>query len=211
MSQGNARERKAKLKLTTLQQLNVNRKYHGCNIGVINDQVSVIVAGGIGSNNTQLKSVEYLSILPNKISNEDDSVKFNDTKASQDSVQFRKPHKTIANIHKNVVTANIRYIIGDGWKNLPPMQVERTHFPTIIVGTAELSVAGGKCLHEDKLNCSKIETLNSTSCEWRYNQQHLHGIRYNHNYGEMPLMLCKHNQKGCSSILKDSFVVGSEC
>ena len=187
------------LKLTRLPRLNIRRKYHGCSTGMINNQLSVIVAGGFGVNATILKSVEYLSFSArylNKKSTYNDSIQFNLNENAIRSQRNLQSVKKLVSSVKHTFTLNIttntkiRAKKKNEWKKLPSMKIPRSHFPTIITSTDNILIAGGNCLPADIKECKKVEKLNTTSCEWQYDKEQLLSIRYNHNSGEIPLMFC---------------------
>ena len=174
------------LELTKMPHLDINRMYHGCTKGIINDSISIIVAGGIGENDEPLTSIEYLTISINqqmKMPIHSDAVIFSDEEDGVNEVNDEK------------------------WKKLPSMKIARSHFPTIIFSNGALSIAGGKCIPDNTTKCNIIEVLNVKTCQWGFDKHQLSGTRYNHNDAQMPLINCN-NQLPCSTI-RDGFNVGN--
>ena len=81
-----------KLKLYVLPPLNTKRMYHGCSTSIINDRLSVIVAGGIGEDGNLLSSIEYFSLQDNEIKimpkTYSEQVVFSNNKDNKDSIHF---------------------------------------------------------------------------------------------------------------------------
>ena len=218
---GSRNKEKVYLKASELSQLNVPRKYHGCEKGVINDEFSIIVAGGIGINGTRLKSVEYISLKRhnlNESTRKNDAVIFEDTQKKKQltrkSKRFQKYHTFLALDEIKTISSTIvgiedpvRKKFVKEWKNLPPMEIARSHFPTIIAANSTISIVGGKCNQRDMKYCNSVESFNGKTCRWAIDTRYLKTIRYNHNSAEIPLIFC--HSRNSHSIIKDGFIVGS--
>ena len=181
------------LKVTELPRLSVKRMYHGCSIGMINDRLSLIVAGGVGEDGNPLSSIEYL-ILYEQMKTEpkiySDSVVFTDSNDNKNSVKFENGLQSVKDLLTQTVKQNNKEVSGKKWKMLPSMKIARSYFPTIIISDQTLTIVGGKCAAKDALNCNSIEMLNTSSCEWSFDEQHLGGTRYNHNSAKLSSTVC---------------------
>ena len=208
------------MKFSKLPKLNFQRKYHGCGKGMISNDLSIIVAGGIGINNTTLKSVEYLPLKLHDIrgsSTNSDSVIFKESPRkiapTQKSTALQKYHTFLASEEKSVEPTKIgiedsaKSTFDNEWMSLPPMKIARSYFPTIIASNGTLSIVGGDCTPMDRKYCKLVESFDKDTCNWQHDTLRLKSIRYNHNSAEIPLLFC-HTYKS-NPIVKDGFVVGS--
>ena len=169
-------KQKYHLDISRLPPLTVKRKYQGCTKGNINDKSAIIVAGGIGENDQGLKSVEYLTFLNSNQNDGSNNKELATLTPYSDSFHFG-----VRRMDNNT----------DKWNELPHMTVARSRFPTLIVSNNELLIVGGKCLPKvDESHCTVVERLNTTQCRWISIDEHLEGIRYDHNSGEIPLSSC---------------------
>ena len=204
------------MKFSKLPQLNFQRKYHGCGQGIINNDLSIIVAGGIGMKNTTLKSVEYLPLKTHDIrgsSSTSDSVIFKDTpkkitptqksKGLQKYLTFLASEKNFVEPTKIGNEDSATSTFDNEWMSLHPMKIARSHFPTIIASNGTLSIVGGDCTPMDRTYCEIVESFDKHTCNWEHDTHRLKSIRYNHNSAEIPLLFCS------NPIVKDGFVVGS--
>ena len=116
--------------------------------------------------------------------------------------------RNVTKLINNIVKTETNDVKGEKWKQLPSMRLSRYHFPTIITHENKLAIVGGKCIPEELMNCKKIEVINTTSCEWGFDDQYLDGIRYNHNSAKISMASCA-NSSSCSNI-KNGFVVGEQ-
>ena len=181
------------LKVTELPRLSVKRMYHGCNIGMINDRLSLIVAGGIGEDGNPLSSVEYLVFheqMKSKPKTYSDSVVFADSNHDKNSITFEEGIQSVKNLLTQTVKQNNKEVSVKKWRMLPSMKIARSHFPTIIISDRTLTIVGGKCAAKDALNCNSIEILDTSTCEWGFDEQHLGGTRYSHNSAKISLTSC---------------------
>ena len=203
------------MKFSKLPQLKFQRKYHGCGKGMINNDLSIIVAGGIGINNTTLKSVEYLPLKLHDIrgsSTNSDSVIFEAAPRKSTHTQkytgLQKYHTFLASEEKSVEPTEIgiedsaKSTFDDEWMSLHPMKMARSYFPTLIASNGTLSIVGGDCTPMDRKYCKLVESFDKDSCNWEHDAHRLKSIRYNHNSAEIPLLYCH-------PIVKDGFIVGS--
>ena len=204
------------MKFSQLPQLKFQRKYHGCGKGMINNDLSIIVAGGIGINNTTLKSVEYLPLKLHDIrgsSTNSDSVIFEAAPRKSTHTQkytgLQKYHTFLASEEKSLEPTKIgiedsaKSTFDNEWRSLPPMKIARSYFPTLIASNGTLSIVGGDCTPMDRKYCKLVESFDKDSCNWEHDTHRLKSIRYNHNSAEIPLLFCS------NPIVKDGFVVGS--
>ena len=160
---------------------------------MINNMLSLIVAGGVGEDGNPLSSIEYL-ILYEQMKTEpkiySDSVVFTDSNDNTNSVTFENGLQSVKDLLTQTVKQNNKEVSGKKWKMLPSMKIARSHFPTIIISDQILTIVGGKCAAKDALNCNSIEMLNTSSCEWGFDEQHLGGTRYNHNSAKLSSAVC---------------------
>ena len=204
------------MKFSKVPQLNFQRKYHGCGKGIIDNDLSIIVAGGTGINNTTLKSVENLPLTKHDIrgsSTNSDSVIFKDTARkitpTQNSRGLQKYFTFLASEENSVEPTKIvtedsaKSTFHNEWMSLHPMKIARSYFPTIIASNGTLSVVGGDCTPTDRKYCKLVELFDKDTCNWEHDTHRLKSIRYNHNSAEIPLLFCH------TPIVKDGFVVGS--
>ena len=94
-----------KLKLQVLPPMNIKRIYHGCSTSIIDDQLSVIVAGGIDENGNPLSSIEYLSLQDTKImpKTSSDQVVFYNNNDDKDSINFGSGLRNVTKLINNIV------------------------------------------------------------------------------------------------------------
>ena len=119
-----------------------------------------------------------------------DSVVFTDNDDNKNSITFQNGLQSVKDLLTQTVRQDNNDVIGKKWKMLPSMKVPRSHFPTIIISYQTLSIVGGKCAAKDASYCNSIEMLNTTSCEWGFDEQHLGGTRYNHNSAKLSSTVC---------------------
>ena len=189
--------------LTRLPHLTTSRKFHGCSKQMINNRLSIIVAGGMGVHNTPLKSVEYFRFPisdQNQISsNGQSSLNIN----TQEAIRFERNLPSVEKLQtpetlfvedistlNKTIDVDPKKLDGSGWKKLPSLNIPRFRFPSIITINNRLGIAGGKCPTKDISNCNMVEVLDIAACKWTYAKQSLQSIRYNHNAYKLPKSAC---------------------